>query len=95
MNHVNNGFPVLSRTDLSINSHVAKDLTVYPNPTNGIMNIEGVEVSFVNVYNILGQTVRIFNKSNRINVNDLQEGLYLLRITSTDGVIYSMRLVVQ
>ena len=95
VNHVNNGFPVLSRTDLSINSHVAKDLTVYPNPTNGIMNIEGVEVSFVNVYNILGQTVRIFNKSNRINVNDLQEGLYLLRITSTDGVIYSMRLVVQ
>ena len=84
-NNVNDGFPVLVRTNLSVSSHVEKDLTVYPNPTNGMVNIEGVEVAQVQVYNILGQTVRTYNNTNRINVGDLPKGVYLLRITDKEG----------
>ena len=95
VNLINNGFPILIRTDLSVDSHAEDKLTVYPNPTNGMVRIKGVEVAQVQVYNILGQAVRTFGNTNEIQVSDLPEGVYLLRIAVTDGTVYSTRLVVQ
>jgi hypothetical protein len=94
-NQVNDGFPILTRTDLSVNSYAEKYLTVYPNPAYGIVNIEGVKVAQVQVYNNLGQAVRTFYNTNKINTNDIQKGFYLLRLIATDGTFYSTRLVVQ
>lgn len=94
VNHINDGFPVLVRTDLSVDSHAEKELIIYPNPTSGMVIIEGKEVAQVQVYNILGQVVRTFS-SNRINVGDLREGIYLLQITDREGLIHSTKLVVE
>ena len=93
VNHVNNGFPVLTRTNFSVDSHAEKELTIYPNPTNGIVNIEGVKVVQVQVYNILGQSVRTFSNANRINVVDLPRGVYLLRLIDTEGKSYLEKIV--
>ena len=94
VNHINDGFPVLVRTDLSVDSHAKKELIIYPNPTSGMVIIEGKEVAQVQVYNILGQVVRTFS-SNRINVGDLREGIYLLQITDREGLTHSTKLVVE
>ena len=94
VNHINDGFPVLVRTDLSVDSHAKKELIIYPNPTSGMVIIEGKEVAQVQVYNILGQVVRTFS-SNRINVGDLREGIYLLQITGREGLTHSTKLVVE
>jgi len=93
VNHVNNGFPVLTRTDLSIDSHAEKELTIYPNPTNGMVNIEGANVAQVQVYNLLGQKLRTFSNTNRINVGDLPKGVYLLRITDKEGKMYMEKII--
>ena len=93
VNYVNDGFPILTRTDLSVNSHSEKNLTIYPNPANEMVLIEGMEVAQVQVYNILGQAVMAFHNTNRIIVRDLQEGVYLLQITDKNGANYSKRLV--
>ena len=48
---------------------------VYPNPTNGVVRIEGVEVDEVIVYNALGQVVKRVQGTNEIDVADLAEGV--------------------
>ena len=69
-------------------------LTVYPNPAREKVVIEGVEAAEVQVYNGLGQLVKRVRNSNEINVSDLTEGVYLLRITNAMGVSQTERVTV-
>ena len=68
---------------------------VYPNPTNGVVRIEGVEVDEVRVYNALGQMVKIVRGTNEIDVEGLVEGVYMLRIMDADGICHTARVVVK
>lgn len=66
---------------------------VYPNPAKDNVVVNNIEATKVQVYNILGQSVRTFSNTNRINVGDLLEGIYLLRITDGKGNVYLERIV--
>ena len=68
---------------------------VYPNPTNGVVRIEGVEVDEVRVYNALGQMVKIVRRTNEIDLSGLVEGVYLLRIADTEGKVYTDKITVR
>jgi|GEM_PF-3082396 len=63
---------------------------VYPNPTNGIVNIENATtVQSINVYNLSGQQVKTFTDvdfTQGINLQDLTNGVYLLQIVGDDGI---------
>ena len=65
---------------LSVNDFTQETITLYPNPTNGIIHIENAEGFQVEVYNILGKV--ILSKSNIIN----QDKLDLSNLTA--GVYY-------
>ncbi len=54
---------------------------VYPNPTNGIVNISELRnFKTIFVHNLLGQEVKRFNNTSAtIDISDLNTGLYLLR----------------
>ena len=94
VNNVNDGFPILTHTNLSVNNNcVEKNLSIYPNPANRIVSIEGVDVAEIQIYNVLGQPVRTFTNTNKINVEGLSEGIYLLRITDGKGNVYLERIV--
>ncbi len=71
------------------------EAVVYPNPANGVVRIEGVEVDEVRVYNALGQMVKTVRGTNEIDLSGLVEGVYLLRITDTEGNNHAARLVVK
>ena len=49
----------------------------------------------MDVYNALGQLVKTVQNANEINVSDLMEGIYLLRITAADGKCYTNRVAVR
>ena len=68
-------------------------ITVLPNPTNGLVRIEGAEVAEVKVYNALGQLVKTVQNSNEIDMGHLSEGIYLLRITAKDGHQYNGKVI--
>ena len=68
---------------------------VYPNPSKDLVRIYGVEATEVQVYNVLGQVVKHVQDTNEVNMSDLQEGLYLLRITDTDGKNHVARAAVK
>lgn len=73
-------------TITGVGEAIANDaITLSPNPTNGIVRIEGATVAEVQVYNALGQLVKTVQNANAINMGHLSEGIYLLRVTATDG----------
>lgn len=73
----------------------AEAISVFPNPAQQFVHIEGVTVREIKLYNALGQLVKTVQNINEIQVSDLPKGVYLLRIAVTDGTVYSTRLVVQ
>ena len=71
-----------------------ENIAVYPNPTTGNLYIDAVGIQKVECYNQMGQLVRVYdNVLNSIDLNNLSEGVYMLRITVPQGV--TMRKVVK
>ena len=59
--------------------------SVFPNPTNSILNIEvAEEVSSVEVVTMDGKTVARSTSKN-IDVAELKAGLYIYRVTTVSG----------
>lgn len=66
----------------------SKNINIYPNPSNGIINISNAENSKITVFNILGETV-VSAKNNKsiakIDVSNLAEGTYIVKIVSNNN----------
>ncbi|MBR4645484.1 MAG: T9SS type A sorting domain-containing protein, partial [Bacteroidales bacterium] len=64
-----------------------ESIEVYPNPTTGNLYIDAMGIQKVECYNQMGQLVRVYdNVLNSIDLNNLSEGVYTLRITVPQGV---------
>ncbi|MBO4588215.1 MAG: T9SS type A sorting domain-containing protein [Bacteroidales bacterium] len=61
------------------------DVKVYPNPTQGIVNLEGVEIRRIAVLDQVGRTVATFDDTNRIDISDLPAGIYTLYLQTSAG----------
>lgn len=65
-----------------------------PNPTNGSVRIDGVDAAQVEVYNSMGQLVKTFHNSNELHLEGLAKGLYQLRITDKNGVVFTDKVLI-
>lgn len=79
---------------VSENAMLSQTCNVYPNPAREKVTIEGLEASEVQVYNALGQMVKMLKSSNEVSLEGLPQGVYLLRIMDFDGQIYASRVSV-
>jgi hypothetical protein len=73
----------------------AGTLAVYPNPAKEKVTIEGVEAAEVQVFNAFGQLVKCVKGTNEIPVEDLAEGVYMLRVNDMNGMNFTARVVVK
>ena len=64
-----------------INSNVS----IYPNPTKGIVNIEVEGMKGIIVMNALGQIV-LETVDNQIDISQFGTGIFMLRIETENGV---------
>lgn len=80
---------------LSVEELKKEGISIYPNPAIDMVTIDGIEASEVEVFNNLGQMMASFHNANELNVSGFPEGVYLLRVTSTDGNILTNRLVIK
>lgn len=65
-------------------------VSIYPNPTRGLINIDNVENAAVEVYNVIGELVASIDRANAFNTIDLSvydQGTYIVRIASDDNII--------
>ena len=72
-------------TLMGMEENALQTVTVYPNPTNDKIIIEGIKPTEVQVYNTLGQLVKTIQNSNEINVSDLPKGIYMLQVKDACG----------
>jgi hypothetical protein len=66
-------------------------VSVYPNPTNGILNITSYSDANVQILDITGKEVLLqttvnASKTQQINVSDLVNGVYILKVYNNDFV---------
>ena len=80
-------FAELGTEDFEFNNY----FTIYPNPTNGILNItskQDIELQSISIYNVLGQMVASIPNAkgvNSIDVSSLSTGNYFIKIVSDKG----------
>ena len=69
----------------------AEAISVFPNPTQSFVHIEGINASEIQCYNELGQLVKTLRETNEVDLSGLVKGMYLLRITDSKGGSHIVR----
>ena len=79
----------------SIVEHVTQfnGVTLFPNPSSGLVQIDNIDVAEVIVYNSMGQRMRAFRNANEINLKDLPQGIYTLRIADERGCVVTKKVI--
>ena len=65
---------------------------IYPNPTDGIINIKMNQFKEATIYNLSGKRI-MRSTDNRIDVSSLSEGVYIIKLENSSGDRFSTRLI--
>ena len=65
---------------------------IYPNPSDGIINIKMAAFKEATIYNLSGKKV-FRSKEQRIDISDLSEGVYIIEVKNRSGERFSTRLI--
>lgn len=70
------------------NTDAISSISVYPNPSKGVIKIDG-ECNSISVYDMGGREVvsPMIANGQEINLSKLQNGIYIMRISTNDGEI--------
>ena len=82
---------VTQSTTLGTNNNALSIITLYPNPTSDFLNIKSSQkISKIEIYDMSGKLVRSEKlKDEKVNVQSLLNGNYLLKIQTENGVVTS------
>ena len=77
--------------DLTENGiETATAMSIYPNPTSGILNItSNEEIDSVEIFNSIGNTVvssKVVGNSSAIDMSNLPNGMYFVRVSTANGI---------
>lgn len=64
----------------------ASNVAVYPNPVLNMLNIAGDNIQKVEVIDINGRTVLSNDRAGQLDMSNLAEGVYMVRVISADGI---------
>lgn len=78
---------VKSTTGINNNPVAKSSINVYPNPTNGIVNISNANNATINVYNMLGEVVMTASNVNSLDMSSLSEGNYVVKVQTTKELV--------
>ena len=83
----------ISVTTVGINSWLESSVNLYPNPAKEYVDIRvdgDLNVSMMEVYDVYGKlinTVTVVDNPTRINVSNLANGMYFVRVTTEAGKV--------
>ncbi len=75
---------------LGIDDNIEDLVSIYPNPTSGILNLKiptNIEVKNVKMFDILGKNVGVSYNNGVVDVSNLFQGVYLLKVETTTGIV--------
>lgn len=82
--------PANSCSNLSLNNVLDAQVRIYPNPVLDIAHIsipENITISSLVIYDINGRFIKQSTNQNKIDIDSLKSGVYLLKLTTTSGTI--------
>lgn len=88
---------IFSKSNLSTNSFNPNEITVYPNPSNGIFKVntllKNVDYQLINLQ---GRAIRHgVLKENQFDLSNISKGFYLLRLKGSDNKVLIKRLIIE
>lgn len=80
-----------------ISSEDEKSIHIFPNPAQDEISISGVIPESVIMYDLMGRiVVSEFNsETNKIDIKKLPNGLYIIKITTSEGKVFSNKIIKQ
>ena len=79
-------YSILFVSDLLNVTDISDEVKLYPNPTKDFIEIEGVEVTEVKVYNVIGQLIKE-TKDNVLDLSDQEAGTYIIKVITPSETI--------
>ena len=71
---------------LAVNENTLLDFSVYPTPTESILNVKSkTEIIKIEIYSKLGQLIIKSKTENQIDVSNLTQGLYFVKVEDING----------
>ncbi len=93
------GFKLVYRIgETAVESFEIGNISVYPNPANDILTIEGENIAGIQIYDILGRKLIEQNTCDYttfINTSNLNTGNYIAKIITTDGNSMTKKIEIQ
>jgi hypothetical protein len=77
----------------NVETERANKFSVYPNPSNGIINIDGDNIEIINIYDCLGREILSTNRT-QIDITNLNNGVYTI-VISGESHKYTSKLIKQ
>ena len=77
-------------SNVAVEENAINDIMVYPNPANAYLNIEAKNMNHICIVNALGQVVydkEIGSEKEIIDMTQYNGGIYLVRVTTENGVV--------
>jgi membrane protease subunit (stomatin/prohibitin family) len=75
---------------MSIENQEANSITIYPNPAEQFIKIDGIDkAANVGLFNIAGQRVKSFSVQKNgelLNIGELKAGLYFVQINEAKAI---------
>jgi hypothetical protein len=82
----------------SITNITTAAFEIFPNPCQGILNLNNPLSAELSIHNIKGQVVRELKDlapNSQVNLNDLSSGLYLVQVRLSDNSFTSEKLIIE
>lgn len=84
-------FSGLATSDIRLNIN---SVVIYPNPTKGILNIKtDSSVETVKVTNLVGQNINVRFSQNKVDLQELPNGIYIVEVKLKNGQILSKKII--
>ena len=94
---------VTLKSVLGLHENVMGNISIYPNPSHGILFISNpnkVTLKTIEIYNVIGKLIKQIKitrhtTSNGIELSHFKKGLYILKLNGEDGHSKTQKLVLQ
>lgn len=73
------------------------ELNIYPNPAQEVIHIDGIDEGLCDeilIYDMTGRVVKCYQYCDELNVSELLDGVYMIRIIKNDGSYDTSKLII-
>ena len=71
---------------LEIKDFKSEKPMIYPNPSNGVMNVKAKNLEVIMIYDSSGKKIRELKANSHIDLSGISKGIYFIKLISDDGV---------